>query len=226
MTLHGDTRIDNYYWLRDDERARPDVLEYLHAENAYGKQVMDSQLSLQERLLKEIIDRIPQREVSAPYSKNGFRYRQVYEPGCEYAIYQRQSVLKEEWDEWEILLDANQRAAKSEFYTLGGLGIAPNNQLMAVAEDYLSRRQYGLRFCDLSNGEWYPEILEMSPPALPGATIHALFGMCVNIPPRCSLIRSGATPSGHRRRATRWSTRKKMRPSTSACIKPPPSSSW
>ena len=107
MTLHGDTRIDNYYWLRDDERARPDVLEYLHAENAYGKQVMDSQLSLQERLLKEIIDRIPQREVSAPYSKNGFRYRQVYEPGCEYAIYQRQSVLKEEWDEWEILLDAN-----------------------------------------------------------------------------------------------------------------------
>ena len=223
MTLHGDTRIDNYYWLRDDERARPDVLEYLHAENAYGKQVMDSQLSLQERLLKEIIDRIPQREVSAPYSKNGFRYRQVYEPGCEYAIYQRQSVLKEEWDEWEILLDANQRAAKSEFYTLGGLGIAPNNQLMAVAEDYLSRRQYGLRFCDLSNGEWYPE---MSPPALPGATIHALFGMCVNIPPRCSLIRSGATPSGHRRRATRWSTRKKMRPSTSACIKPPPSSSW
>lgn len=100
MTLHGDTRIDNYYWLRDDERARPDVLEYLHAENAYGKQVMDSQLSLQERLLKEIIDRIPQREVSAPYSKNGFRYRQVYEPGCEYAIYQRQSVLKEEWDEW------------------------------------------------------------------------------------------------------------------------------
>ncbi len=69
----------------------------------------------------------------------------MYEPGCEYAIYQRQSVLKEEWDEWEILLDANQRAAKSEFYT-GGLGIAPNNQLMAVAEDYLSRRQYGLRF--------------------------------------------------------------------------------
>ncbi len=72
MTLHGDTRIDNYYWLRDDERARPDVLEYLHAENAYGKQVMDSQLSLQERLLKEIIDRIPQREVSAPTAKTAF----------------------------------------------------------------------------------------------------------------------------------------------------------
>lgn len=160
MTLHGDTRIDNYFWLRDDERSRPEVLDYLREENEYGQQVMATQRSLQERVLKEIIDRIPPREVSAPYSKNGYRYRQVYEPGCEYAIYQRQSVLKEEWDEWEVLLDSNQRAAQSEFYTLGGLGISPDNTIMALAEDYLSRRQYGLRLCNLQNGEWYPEVLE------------------------------------------------------------------
>lgn len=160
MTLHGDTRIDNYFWLRDDERSRPEVLDYLREENEYGQQVMATQRSLQERVLKEIIVRIPPREVSAPYSKNGYRYRQVYEPGCEYAIYQRQSVLKEEWDEWEVLLDSNQRAAQSEFYTLGGLGISPDNTMMALAEDYLSRRQYGLRLCNLQNGEWYPEVLE------------------------------------------------------------------
>ena len=108
MTLHGDTRIDNYYWLRDDERARPDVLEYLHAENAYGKQVMDSQLSLQERLLKEIIDRIPQREVSAPYSKNGFRYRQVYEKSgmsgrsCSTPTSGRRRASSTPWADWAL----------------------------------------------------------------------------------------------------------------------------
>lgn len=32
--------------------------------------------------------------------------------------------------------------------------------MMALAEDYLSRRQYGLRLCNLQNGEWYPEVLE------------------------------------------------------------------
>ncbi|VDR26397.1 Protease 2 [Raoultella terrigena] len=160
MALHGDTRIDNYFWLRDDDRAQPAVLEYLREENVYGKAVMETQRSLQDRVLKEIIDRIPQREVSAPYSKNGYRYRQVYEPGCEYAIYQRQSVLKEEWDPWELLLDSNQRAAKSEFYTLGGLGVSPDNALMALAEDYLSRRQYSLRLCNLADGSWYPEVLE------------------------------------------------------------------
>lgn len=67
MTLHGDTRIDNYYWLRDDTRSQPEVLDYLQQENSYGHWVMASQQALQDRILKEIIDRIPQREVSAPY---------------------------------------------------------------------------------------------------------------------------------------------------------------
>lgn len=61
MTQHGDTRVDNYYWLRDDTRSQPDVLEYLQQENAYGHQVMASQQALQDRVLKEIIDRIPHR---------------------------------------------------------------------------------------------------------------------------------------------------------------------
>jgi len=160
MTLHGDTRTDNYYWLRDDTRSDQDVLDYLHQENDYGRDVMASQQALQDRLLKEIVDRLPQREVSAPYTRNGYRYRHVYEPGCEYAIYQRQSVLNCEWDEWQVLLDANKRAAHSEFYTLGGLAVSPDNKIMALAEDYLSRRQYGLRFRNLESGNWYPEMLD------------------------------------------------------------------
>ncbi|WP_312454580.1 oligopeptidase B [Pseudescherichia sp.] len=160
MTLHGDTRTDDYYWLRDDTRSDQDVLDYLHQENDYGRDVMASQRALQDRLLKEIVDRLPQREVSAPYTRNGYRYRHVYEPGCEYAIYQRQSVLSCEWDEWQVLLDANKRAAHSEFYTLGGLAVSPDNKIMALAEDYLSRRQYGLRFRNLESGNWYPEMLD------------------------------------------------------------------
>ncbi len=160
MTLHGDTRTDDYYWLRDDTRSDQDVLDYLHQENDYGRDVMASQQALQERLLKEIVDRLPQREVSASYTRNGYRYRHVYEPGCEYAIYQRQSVLSSEWDEWQVLLDANKRAAHSEFYTLGGLAVSPDNKIMALAEDYLSRRQYGLRFRNLETGNWYPEMLD------------------------------------------------------------------
>ncbi|EMU5422565.1 oligopeptidase B [Escherichia coli] len=165
MTLHGDTRIDNYYWLRDDTRSQPEVLDYLQQENSYGHRVMASQQALQDRILKEIIDRIPQREVSAPYIKNGYRYRHIYEPGCESAIYQRQSAFSEEWDEWEILLDANKRAAHSEFYSMGGMAITPDNTIMALAEDFLSRRQYGIRFRNLETGNWYPELLDNVEPS-------------------------------------------------------------
>lgn len=165
MTLHGDTRIDNYYWLRDDTRSQPEVLGYLQQENSYGHRVMASQQALQDRILKEIIDRIPQREVSAPYIKNGYRYRHIYEPGCEYAIYQRQSAFSEEWDEWETLLDANKRAAHSEFYSMGGMAITPDNTIMALAEDFLSRRQYGIRFRNLETGNWYPELLDNVDPS-------------------------------------------------------------
>ncbi|WP_307930536.1 hypothetical protein [Shigella flexneri] len=43
MTLHGDTRIDNYYWLRDDTRSQPEVLDYLQQEIVTVIVVMASQ---------------------------------------------------------------------------------------------------------------------------------------------------------------------------------------
>ncbi len=160
MSAHGETRTDNYYWLRDDKREDTAVLDYLHAENDYGQAVMQTQQALQEKLLKEMVDRVPQRDSSVPYVKNGYRYQRRYDEGNEYAVYTRQPEETATPEEWEVLVDGNQRAAHSEFYTLGGLGISPNNEVMALAEDFLSRRQYGIRFRNLTTGNWYPEVLD------------------------------------------------------------------
>ncbi len=160
MTLHGETRTDNYYWLRDDKREDPAVIDYLKAENAYGKEIMQSQQALQETVLKEIIDRIPQRDHSVPYVRKGYRYQSRYEEGNEYAIYTRQPEETTTPDRWDVLLDGNLRAKDSDFYTLGGVGITGDNKTMAVAEDFLSRRQYGIRFCNLETGDWYEDVLE------------------------------------------------------------------
>ena len=35
LKIHGDVRIDNYYWLRDDKRKNKEVLNYLNKENKY-----------------------------------------------------------------------------------------------------------------------------------------------------------------------------------------------
>ena len=45
-TTNGDTRVDNYFWLR--EKKNPEVISYLEAENAYTDSVMKPTEALQQ----------------------------------------------------------------------------------------------------------------------------------------------------------------------------------
>ncbi|MEG0009241.1 MAG: S9 family peptidase [Aeromonas sp.] len=159
MKKHGDVRVDNYYWLRDDERQKPEVLDYLKAENAYTEAMLKPTQPLREQLYEEMVARIPQQDESVPYVKNGYRYQTRYEPGKEYGIYSRTKVGDKE-KEPSLLLDSNQRAEGHEFYALGALEVSRNNRWLAVAEDFLSRRQYQIQFLDLESGQWASDKLE------------------------------------------------------------------
>ena len=64
LVMHGDTRIDFYYWLND--RDNPEVIAYLEAENAYSEAVMGFSNELQETLFEEIKGRIKEHDQSAP----------------------------------------------------------------------------------------------------------------------------------------------------------------
>src|SRR5260370_7495460 len=64
LTKHGDSRIDPYFWLR--QKANPEVIAYLQAENAYTDAVMAPVAVLQERLYQEIVSRVHQPDTSAP----------------------------------------------------------------------------------------------------------------------------------------------------------------
>ena len=33
MVIHNHTRVDDYYWMRDDSRTNPEILAHLAAEN-------------------------------------------------------------------------------------------------------------------------------------------------------------------------------------------------
>lgn len=158
LSVHGDDRVDNYYWLRDDDRTDPQVLAYLSAENEFTDQAMQPHQALRETLYGEMVARIAQQDHSVPYVKHGYRYQTRYEPGNEYAIYLRQPAA--EHAQWQTLVDGNERASDSEFYTLGGLDISPDNQLMAVAEDFLSRRQYDIRIKKLGDETWADDLLK------------------------------------------------------------------
>jgi oligopeptidase B len=86
LTAHGDTRIDDWFWLRSDERDDSDVLAYLDAENAYADAVLAPLADLQEELFAGIKDRIVETDVSAPSRSGPWWYWSRTVEGQQYGI--------------------------------------------------------------------------------------------------------------------------------------------
>ncbi|HLF63198.1 MAG TPA: S9 family peptidase [Saprospiraceae bacterium] len=153
LTLHGDTRVDNYYWLND--RKNQEVITYLEAENSYREGVMSHLSDYQEKLFEEMKGRIKQTDMSVPYLDNGFYYVTKHEEGKEYPIYVRTQNAENAQE--EILLDVNALAKDFEYYHVSDLEVSPNNDILVYGEDTLSRRIYTLKFKNLTTGELYPD---------------------------------------------------------------------
>lgn len=149
LTIHGDTRVDNYYWL--NERENPKVMAYLEAENAYKDAVLKHTAEFQEKLFDEIVGRIKQTDMSVPYRSRGFYYYTRYEEGREYPVYCRKKESLEA-DE-EILLNVNEMAEGFDFFQVSGLSVSSNNELISYGVDTVSRRKYTIHFKNLKTGE-------------------------------------------------------------------------
>lgn len=148
MTIHGDTRNDEYYWMRD--RENPEVIDYLNSENAYREQIMKGTEKLQERLYDEIVGRIKKDDSSVPYLLDGYYYYTRFEGEKEYPLYCRKEGSLEA--EEEVMLDVNELAAGHSYYQIAGLSIHPNNQKIAFGVDTVSRRIYTIYTKDLVTG--------------------------------------------------------------------------
>jgi oligopeptidase B len=67
ITTHGHTRVDKYYWLRDDKRKDPQILAHLKAENEAFEAAMAHTQELQDTLYEEMTARLDPDESSVPY---------------------------------------------------------------------------------------------------------------------------------------------------------------
>ncbi|HCP40562.1 MAG TPA: oligopeptidase B [Cryomorphaceae bacterium] len=149
MTIHGDTRNDEYYWMRN--RENPEVIEYLNQENAYREQIMKGTEKLQERLYDEIVGRIKKDDSSVPYLLDGYYYYTRYEGEKEYPLYCRKKGTLEAVE--EVILDVNELAEGHPYYQIAGLSIHPNNQKISFGVDTVSRRIYTIYTKDLVTGD-------------------------------------------------------------------------
>jgi len=149
LTKHGQTRIDNYFWL--NKREDPEVVKYLNEENAYTAAMMKHTDSLQEKLYQEMIARLKQDDATVPYLKNGYYYYNRYEEGKEYPIYCRKKGTLDAVE--EVLIDENKLAEGHSFCEIGGLSVSPDNKLLAYGVDTVGRRNYTISFIELATGK-------------------------------------------------------------------------
>jgi len=149
LTTHNDTRIDNYYWLRD--REDPKVIKYLENENEYSDAVMKDTKKLQTKLYDEIVNRIKQEDESVPYKFNGYYYYTRFEKGNEHPIYCRKKGSLESKE--EILLNENEMAKGFSYFHIADFSVSPDNKIIAYSVDTLSRRKYTIKFINLETSK-------------------------------------------------------------------------
>ena len=166
MTIHGDTRVDNYYWMRlsDEQKSAKtydahtqEVVDYINLENEYIQGSLAHTKKFQDHLFNEIIGRIKKDDETVPYLKNGYYYYSRYEEKKEYAFYCRKkgSLDAEE----EIMLDGNELADGHDYFAVGGMSVSPDNNWLAYGIDTLSRRFYTIYFKNLSTGNILEQVV-------------------------------------------------------------------
>ena len=153
LSIHGDTRLDTYYWLND--REDPEVIQYLEDENSYTRAVLKSTEKMQKQLFEEMKGRIKEDDSSVPYFLNDYWYIRRYEKGKDYPIFTRKHKTLDAAE--EILLDVNELAKDLSYCQVSGLSVSPDNTKLTYGIDTLSRRIYTIKVKDLISGETHKD---------------------------------------------------------------------
>ena len=165
-THHGDTFIDDYAWLavKDD----PETIAFLEAENAFTAELTAGQQDLRAEIFEEIKARTKETDLSVPVRKGGWWYYVRTVEGKQYAVQCRRAVRSGETTPpvsedgaplpgEEVLLDGNELAGDSEFFSIGAFDVSPDGALLAYSTDMSGDERFTLRVKDLQTGELEPD---------------------------------------------------------------------
>jgi oligopeptidase B len=164
---HGDTVIDDYAWLTDKDD--PDTVAYLEAENTFLKQETAHLSDLQEQVFQEIKGRTQETDLSVPSRKGAWWYFSRTEEGKQYGVSCRVPAkgdvppaitTGERLDGEQVLLDGNELAGDSAFFSVGTSAVSPDGTMLAYSTDFKGDERFTLRFKNLATGELLPDEIE------------------------------------------------------------------
>jgi oligopeptidase B len=164
-TLHGDTRVDDFAWLREKEN--PEVIAYLEAENAYTASMMTGTEALQESVFQEIKARVQETDLSLPVRKGAWSYLTRTLEGSQYPIHLRRPRDREADETADVLLlDENVLAGEADYFSLGTFEPSPDHSLLAWGTDTDGAELYDMRFTKIDTGEVMRDLLVDTSPGV------------------------------------------------------------
>ena len=155
LEKHGDVRTDYYYWLRDDSRSDQKIINYLKDENIYSDLWFKNKVDYQSSILNELINQLPDKEVSFPVDNNGISYFSKSYDSKQLDVYFRKIDSKE-----EVIFDPNLKFETQEYYQAGRVNPNPINTIAAFSEDNDGRRKYIIKFINLVNKQLISDELQ------------------------------------------------------------------
>jgi len=150
------THVDQYYWMRDDTRSDPEIIEHLLKENTYCDRQMARTQDLQDELYKELLSHVKEDDDSLPYQHGPYYYARRAVKGLDYSKYIRSRVVNESLTELvdpEEVLDVNELAKGHPFFDLGTLKPSPSHRYLAYSFDTSGYETYTIVIKDLETGK-------------------------------------------------------------------------
>lgn len=171
VSIHGETRIDDWFWLR--HRDDPEVIAHLHAENAHTEAWFAPHAELKQQLYDEMLARIQEDDDDLPWRKNGWWTWSRTAKGRQYETWLRRR--DEPGAPEEVLLDLNLLAEGKPFLQLGAFDVSPDAGLLAYSLDETGALDYTLRVRDLGTGQDLPLAIEQTEDAAWGNDSRTLY---------------------------------------------------
>jgi len=166
-TEHGVERPDPWFWLRD--KASPETLAYIEAENAYTEAMTASQKPLAKTLYDEMLGRIQETDTSSKIGRGPWRYYTRTVEGLAYAIHCREPA---DGGDEQVLIDENELAEGHEYTKVAAVVVSPDHTRVAYTIDHSGDEIFTLVVIDLASGDEVDRVVGCSAGFCWGTTGH------------------------------------------------------
>ncbi|MBT3395784.1 MAG: S9 family peptidase [Alphaproteobacteria bacterium] len=158
--FHDHGRADEYSWLRDDnwqqvmrtpEVLKPEIREYLEAENTYAEDLFGGLNGAKAKLVEELKGRIKADDQSVPAPDGDYSYYQRFEAESQHPIFCRRNIAL--GSDEEVMLDVNVEAAGKSFFRVVAVEHTSDHGRLVYAQDDTGSEMHTLVVKNLATGD-------------------------------------------------------------------------